>query len=200
MAQSGGVFEATRFATPCEISRATVSNYLGVLESTYVAHVIRPFNTHRQTEIVSAPKVYAFDTGFVCYHKGWRDLRPQDFGLLWEHFVLNELMARLQTRRLLYWRDKRGHEIDFVWALRGAEPLAIECKWSAADFDPSNLLAFRRRYPSGGNVVVTSDTGRPWKKKYSDVEVRFLGLEMLVQELAAADWRNKRGQNAKSRG
>jgi hypothetical protein len=28
MAQSGGIFEATRFAAPCEVSRTTISNSL----------------------------------------------------------------------------------------------------------------------------------------------------------------------------
>jgi len=96
LAQSGGIFEATRFSRPCEVSRPTISTYLKVLEATFVAHVIRPFSTHRATEIVSAPKVYGFDTGFVCYYRGWQELRPEDFGVLWEHFVLNEIMANLQ--------------------------------------------------------------------------------------------------------
>ena len=29
-------------------------------------------------------------------------------------------MARLQSRELHYWRDKRGHEVDFVLGLLGA--------------------------------------------------------------------------------
>jgi hypothetical protein len=81
----------------------------------------------------------AFDTGFVCYHRGWHQLRREDLGLLWEHYVLNELHAHLQSRRVLYWRDKRGHEVDFIWQPRGGAPIAIECKWSAADFDPTAL-------------------------------------------------------------
>jgi len=47
MAQSGGIFDATRFARPCEVSRPTITNYLRVLEATFVAHVIRPFSTRR---------------------------------------------------------------------------------------------------------------------------------------------------------
>jgi hypothetical protein len=94
LAQSGGIFEATSFAKPCEVNRSTISNYLKALEATFVAHVLRPFHSHRSTEIVAAPKVYAFDTGFVCYHRGWHQLRRQDLGILWEHFVLNELQAR----------------------------------------------------------------------------------------------------------
>lgn len=80
MAQSGGLFEGTRFAAPCEISRTSTSNYLNVLEATFGAHVIRPFSTHRPTEIVSAPKVYGFDTGFVAYYRGRQDFRRGDLG------------------------------------------------------------------------------------------------------------------------
>jgi len=32
-----------------------------------------------------------------------------------------------------YWRDKRGHEVDFVIARRHGPPIAVECKWSASD-------------------------------------------------------------------
>src|SRR3989338_2005100 len=112
MAQSGSIFEATRFTTPCEVSRTTITNYLKVLEATFVAHVIHPFSFHRPTEIISAPKIYGFDTGFVCYYRGWHQLREEDLGILWEHYVLNEIQARLHTRRIHYWRDKRGHEMD----------------------------------------------------------------------------------------
>ena len=78
MTQSGGIFEAIKFAAPCEVSRTTIANYLKVLEATFVAHVVRPFSTHRPTEIVAAPKVYGFDTGFVCYYRGWQELRLDD--------------------------------------------------------------------------------------------------------------------------
>ena len=114
IAQSGGVFEASSFARPCEVSRGTISNYLSVLEATFVVHVIRPFSSRRATEIVAAPKVYGFDTGFVCYYRGWSQLRQEDLGLLWEHFVLNEIMAQTQSREIHYWRNKRGLEVDFV--------------------------------------------------------------------------------------
>lgn len=184
MAQSGGIFEATRFAQSCEVSRTTISNYLTVLDATFVAHVVRPFSSHRSTEIVAAPKVYGFDTGFVCYHRGWRQLRDEDLGLLWEHFVLNEVQARTQSRQVLYWRDKRGHEVDFVWVRRGREPVAIECKWSGDDFDPTNLRAFRSRYPDGENVVVAQDVERTFTRTYGGIRVRFEGLPSLARRIA----------------
>ena len=183
MVQSGGIFEATAFARPCEVSRATIANYLAVLEATFVVHVIRPFSSHRPIEIISAPKVYAFDVGFMCYYRGWHELRNDDFGTLWEHFVLNEIHAQTQSHRIFYWRDKRGHEVDFVLARRKSEPTAIECKWSASDFDATNLKAFRRQYPKGNNFVVASDVQRAFSRQYDNVQVRFVGLRDLVKEM-----------------
>jgi len=185
MARSGGIFEATKFSAPCEVSRTTIANYLKVLESTFVVQVVRPFSRHRPTEIVSAPKVYAFDTGFVCYYRGWEKLRPEDLGVLWEHFVLNEVQASSQERSMRYWRDKRGHEVDFVQVRRGGAPVAIECKWSAGDFDPGNLQAFRRGYPNGDNFVVAHDVDRSFTRTSGEITVRFTGLRSLVRRLTS---------------
>ena len=183
MAQSGGIFEATRFTRPCEVSRTTISNYLAVLEATFVVHVLRPFSSHRATEIIAAPKVYGFDTGFVCYHRGWHQLRGEDLGLLWEHFVLNEMQARLQTREIRYWRDKRGHEVDFVLAPRKQAPATIECKWSSNDFDPVAIQAFRRNYPRGDNFVVAHDVERSFTKSYGELSVKYVSLADLIAKL-----------------
>jgi hypothetical protein len=183
MVQSGGIFEARKLAAPCGISQSTVANYLKVLEETFVVHVVRPFHTHRPREIVSAPKVYGFDTGFVCYYRGWTTLRPGDMGTLWEHFVLNEMHAAVQSRAVGYWRDKQKHEVDFIWAPRGRQPLAIECKWSARDFDAEPLCAFRRMHPAGENVVVAHDVDRPFKKAWGDVTVHFENLPTLLRRL-----------------
>ncbi len=184
MAQSGGIFEATRFARPCEVSRPTITNYLRVLEATFVAHVIRPFSSRRPTEIVAAPKVYGFDTGFVCYYRGWQELRDDDLGVLWEHFVLNEIMARSQSREVFYWRDKRGHEVDFVLAARRKKPMAIECKWSASRFDPTNVMAFRHQHPQGENVVLAHDVERAFTRSLGSLRVRFESLRSFANSIS----------------
>ncbi len=181
--QSGGIFEALRFAGPCEVSRGTVMNYVKALEATWVIQVIRPFSTRRSTEIISAPKTYAFDTGFVCYFRGWERLREDDYGFLWEHWVLNEIHSHLQTPVVHYWRDKRGHEIDFVLIQRGKGPLAIECKWKAEYFESANLRAFRRQYPKGQNWVVCQDVDRGYSRSYDQWKVEFIGLEEMDRRL-----------------
>lgn len=157
MAQSGGIFEAQKFSAPCEVSRTTIANYLSVLETTFTAHIVRPFSKRLTTEIVAAPKVYGFDTGFVAFAKGWNTLLNEQAGILLEHWVLNEFHSIVQQPVLNYWRDKAGHEIDFVWSQRGQSPTAIECKWQESLFDPSSLKSFRNRHPKGENLLVTSE-------------------------------------------
>lgn len=191
MAQSGGMFEATSFARACEVSRTTIANYLAVLEATLVVHVIRPFVGGAAAEIVAAPKVYGFDTGFVCYHRGWHDLRREDMGLLWEHLVLNEMHAHLGAGAIHYWRSKHGNEIDFVLARRGAPPTAIECKWTAGDFDAANLRAFRGAYPGGANYVVASDVDRPITRRYGELTVRFVSPGQLIGDIGVLSRRRR---------
>lgn len=181
--QTGGIFEAARFAAPCEISRSTVGNYLAVLEATGVVHIVRPFSSRLQTEIVAAPKTYAFDTGFICHFKGWTILRNDDMGLLWEHFVLNEICGVLGSSAIKYWRDKSGHEIDFIIDRRGKKPVAVECKWRAAGLDATNLAAFNKIYPESEKWVVSSDIDDGFEKTLRGIRVRFCGLKELKKHL-----------------
>jgi uncharacterized protein len=182
--QSGGIFEAAPLARACEVSRPTITNYVSVLEATFALHVVRPYAAGGSAEIVSAPRVYGFDTGFVCHQRGWRDLRPDDRGVLWEHVVLNELHAHAGRDPIRYWRSKHGNEVDFVIAHRGQPPIAVECKWSSGAFDPAGVRAFRRRYPKGENWVVAQDVRQAYQGRFGPLTVRFAPLadvRVLVQ-------------------
>ena len=193
LANSGGMFEATRFTAPCEVTRGTIANYLAVLEQTFVVHIIRPFSTHKHTEIVMAPKVYGFDTGFVCYAKGQRELRPEDLGLMWEQCVLNEIHAQLQTHSINYWRDKHGHEVDFVMRNKGTNELTvIECKYTSSSLSKSksmdsglssNIEAFRKHYPAGKNYIVASDIDHSFERQYGGRVLSFVNAKQLIEAL-----------------
>lgn len=180
---SGGIFEASHYAGPSDISRPTVANYLAVLEDTRVAHVIRPYSTYKPTEIVSAPKVYAFDTGFVCHYRGWHTLRGEDLGYLWEHYILNEIHAQAPLIKVHYWRDKRGHEIDFVLVPWGKSPITVECKWSANNMETRNLIAFRKAYSEGENWLVLPNVERPFKRHHDRLEWDCIGLPEFIRRL-----------------
>lgn len=61
-AQSGGLCELTSFTAACEASRQTLANYLDIFAATGFVHVLRPFATNPNREIVAMPKVCAFAT------------------------------------------------------------------------------------------------------------------------------------------
>ena len=106
-------------------------------------------------------------------------------GYLWKHYVLNEMHGRTQSREIHYWRDKRGHEIDFVWAKRGRAPIAIECKWSLNNIEPRNIHSFRRLYPDGENFIVSRGVDRSFSRTYAGIKVNFVGLNDLIKRLEA---------------
>src|SRR2546425_612443 len=69
--QSGGLLSVTNLASDSQISRPTIMNWLEVYEVTHTIRVLRPFAAGGRREIVAQPKVYGFDTGFVCHTRGW---------------------------------------------------------------------------------------------------------------------------------
>jgi hypothetical protein len=178
--QSGGQLEVTRTASALGVSRPTVESHLQALEITHALTLVRPFHGGGQKELVKQPKVYAFDTGFVSFARGWDPLRPDDCGLLWEHLVLESLQATFPGDAIRYWRDKAGREVDFVRVRQRDEVDAIECKWDAGAFDAGALKVFRAHYPKGCNYLVTPLTGSAYRRRFAKLEVQICspaGLE-----------------------
>ena len=171
MKQSGGLLEVARAASALGISRPTVEKQLRALGVTHAATLVRPFHGGGQKEIVKMPKVYGFDTGFVSFCRGWDPLRPDDYGPLWEHLVLEYLQAHAPDWQIFYWRDKVGREIDFVLARSRDQVDVVECKWDPGQFDAGSLRAFRSYYPRGKNYLVSPLTVRGYPKTISGLEI-----------------------------
>jgi predicted AAA+ superfamily ATPase len=170
--QSGGQFEVTKAATSLGIMRPTVESHLRALEITHAIALLRSFHGGGQNELIKQHKVYAFDTGFVSFARGWDPLRPDDLGILWEHLVLEHLQAHFPDTPACYWRDKLGHEVDFILAHRRDAVDAIECKWDPGAFDCAALRLFRSYYPKGRNYLVTPSGQPAYDKWYADIQVR----------------------------
>ncbi|KAF0126497.1 MAG: Uncharacterized protein FD189_1374 [Elusimicrobia bacterium] len=170
MRQSGGLLEAAKAASALGISRPTVESHLVAMEITGAVRAVRPFFGGGRKELVKVPRIYGFDTGFVSFFRGWDQLRPSDNGTLWEHLALDWLAARNPETPVLYWRDKAGHELDFVLP-RGRDSVDVyECKWSPSDFSPDALKVFRAAYPKGDNYLVCP-VSAGYKKRVGDFEL-----------------------------
>jgi len=131
-------------------------------------------------------RVYGFDTGFVCHARGWRSLRQEDLGGLWEHLVLDELRAHFEPGEIHYWRNKQKHQLDFVVAQRGCPPVAIECKWKLKAAELGNFQSFRKLYPDAKLVIIATDGARPRHNRNNDTIEAGLGHLPAAVELSMA--------------
>ena len=167
--QSGGQLELARLASLSGMSRPTVRSHIEAMAITHVLHLLRPYHGGGKRELVARAKCYGFDTGFVCFEKGWTSLRPEDRGVLWEHLVLDTLRGLFGDERVFYWRDKSGREMDFVIRRERGRVDVVECKINPDRLDPSGIRAFREVYPDGRNYIVS-----PAAKRHHGIRIRDL--------------------------
>jgi len=183
MRQSGGMLDVTKLAAESQISRPAVTNWLEVYQITHVAHLVRPFSAGGRREIVAQPKVFGFDTGLVCHARGWDHLRTEDCGVLWEHLVLDTLIAA-GAPKIHFWRDKQQREVDFVVPHGRAAVDAIECKWNPEAFETRGLAAFREQYLKGKNYVVSPLNGPSYERVQGGLKITIVSPGELRQAMA----------------
>ena len=153
--QSGGQLDYSRLSSLSEQSRPTVKSHVEALQIAHAVFLLSPFHGGGKREIVSRPKCYAFDTGFVTFEKGWDSIREDDRGLLWEHLVLDALRFRHADEDIFYWQDKSRREVDFVVRHTRDRVDAIECKINPDRFNTVSFETFRSIYPHGENYIVS---------------------------------------------
>lgn len=161
--QSGGQIDYNRLAGLSELSRPTVKSHLEAMQAAHAAHLLPPFHGGGRREIVSRPKCYMFDTGFVTFEKGWESIRDDDRGLLWEHLVLDALRLRCPDEDLFYWRDKSRREVDFVVRRGQGRVDVVECKVNPDRLDTAAIETFRSLYPEGENFIVSPVVKTPYR-------------------------------------
>ena len=161
--QSGGQIDYSRLANSSELSRPTVKAHIDAMQTAHAVYLLRPFHGGGKREIVSRPKCYAFDTGFVTFEKGWESIRDDDRGLLWEHLVLDALRFRYADEDIFYWQDKSRREVDFVIRRERDRVDVVECKIKPDKFSPVAVETFRDLYPKGGNYIVSPVVKKPYR-------------------------------------
>jgi predicted AAA+ superfamily ATPase len=179
MRQSGGLVDFTNLAKLSDLNRQTVKSHLESLTITHTLHLLSPFYGGGRREITRRPKAYSFDTGFITYMNGWTELREKDRGLLWEHLVLDILRTFIIPYKILYWRDKSGHEIDFVIPSKNRSVHTIECKINPDQFKTKSLKTFRELYPRGNNFVICPFLSESYNQNVNGYQIKFCAIEHL---------------------
>ena len=161
--QSSGQLDYGRLATLSELSRPTVKSHIEAMQAAHAVYLLPPFHGGGRREIVSRPKCYAFDTGFITFEKGWESIRDDDRGLLWEHLVLDALRFRHADEDIFYWQDKSRREVDFVVRRGQGRVDVVECKVNPDRLGTIAIETFRSLYPEGDNYIVSPAVKKPYR-------------------------------------
>ncbi|MEW6320977.1 MAG: ATP-binding protein [Acidobacteriota bacterium] len=132
----GQLLNRTALAAPLGVSVPTVTQWLGVLETTAQILIVPPFYENLGKRLVKSPKVYVADSGLACHLLGIEtpsELARSPFrGALFEGFIAAEIVKAQvnagRRREIYHFRDEQGLEVDFVVPGRGGALTLIECK------------------------------------------------------------------------
>jgi len=161
-------------ARDAALSHPTAHRYLNLLETGCLITRLRPFATNLAGSLVKAPKLFWTDCGLAAALAGIRsssDLASRmDAGFWLEQTLFQTLQTwralEPQRRKLHFWRDRAGHEVDFILEQDG-KLVALEVKAGSqiTTSDTAGIRAFRdamkRKAPLVRSVVLHAGNARP---------------------------------------
>ncbi len=133
--RTGQILNMTSLANDCGIDQKTVSAWLGILQSSYIIYLLKPYYNNFNKRIMKTPKLYFYDTGVACSLLGIKSAEQIAIhaakGALFENLIVSELLKKRfnagEIDNLFYWRDKTGNEVDIITENEG-KLTAIELK------------------------------------------------------------------------
>jgi hypothetical protein len=132
----GQILNLNRIANDCGISQTTATEWLSLLEASYIVTRLQPFHSNTRKRLVKRPKLYFYDTGIASFllgitEEGYVDAHPLK-GALFENLVVIEVMKFFFNRNdpvmISFYRDSDGNEIDLLIS-KGPHLLPIEIKY-----------------------------------------------------------------------
>jgi len=121
--------------TPRGVSQTTATEWLNLMEASYVLYRLKPWFANTGKRLVKRPKLYFYDTGVASFLLG---LTAPDHvenhplrGALFENSVINEVLKfdlhRDRMAELFFYRDSNGNEVDLLYR-RGRILVPMEIK------------------------------------------------------------------------
>lgn len=185
--QTASLLNTTRLAAPFELQRATIDNYVNVLEQLFLVERLQPWYTNVEKRLLKTPKIHIRDSGLgsevLEMDSGVLQLARPQFGHLLETFVYQELRryasAHPERHRFSHYRDRDQLEVDIV-VERGRRYLAgVEVKLGATirSDDFRGLQKLQRVTPerfTSGVVLYDGERCVPFGEKLFAVPISFL--------------------------
>lgn len=138
----GQLLNLSSLANECGISVTAATNWLSILEASYICYLLKPDYNNYAKRLVKTPKLYFYDTGLAC---SLLDIQNAEQitthflrGGLFENLVINEFVKECYNKgiepSLSFWRDSTGNEVDLL-RTTGGKQYAYEIK-SGATYSP----------------------------------------------------------------
>ncbi len=133
--RSCGLVNKSDLANEADLSEATVSNYLVMLEMIFQVSLLKPYTSNVSKRFIKSAKFFMSDSGVLCHLLGVESvaelINSRHKGEIVETFVYNELQKHIgysQTQPKIYhYRTNDKKEIDFIIEKAG-KIFAIEVK------------------------------------------------------------------------
>ncbi|MCK9467531.1 MAG: ATP-binding protein [Candidatus Absconditabacterales bacterium] len=172
--QSGNLLDLNELSRTLSISRKTLSEYIFLLESTYILKLIRPFYKNTRSELIKTPKIFFIDTGLM-HILSLREFPKNIQGNSFETSLFSELL-KIQ-KKVNFWRTTNKQEIDFIIQNK-QELFAIEAKLNFQSSLTSALSFFKEKYSSKNfltSIYGEKEDSEALMKKYPWEIVRLIG-------------------------
>lgn len=137
-ARHGQVFNQAEISREIGVTLPTVKSWTGVLEASYIAHLLPPWFRNYGKRITKTPKCYFYDSALATLLTRQPDpksaLSGAMGGALLEGWVVTEaikvFMSLGRKPDLYYWRSHDGLEVDLLVMIKG-KLCPIEIKLTA---------------------------------------------------------------------
>jgi len=119
-ARTGSEFNASQLAKETGVSAPTISEWLSILDTSYITYAVRPYFANISKQLTKMPKVYFYDTGLLCYLLGIESETQYQSsplrGALFENMAMGELMKSQynagRAPSISFYRERSGKEVD----------------------------------------------------------------------------------------
>jgi len=150
--RTGKLLNQADLARDAALSHSTAHRYLNLLETGCLITRLRPLATNPAAALVKAPRLFWNDCGLAAALAGIKSSseasQRMDAGFWLEQTLFQSLQTwralEPQRRKLHFWRDRAGHEVDFILEQDG-KLVALEIKAGnqVTSSDASGIRAFR---------------------------------------------------------
>ena len=149
--QVGSQVSYSEIGTMVGLDSKTVEKYIDLLEKVFIIYRLTSYSNNLRNELTTCKKVYFYDNGVrnaLISAFNPLDLRD-DIGLLWENFIMAELLKKDKNTRNFarrwFWRTKQKQEVDLIHEADGVFT-AYEFKWNEKKNVPCPA-SFKDAYP-----------------------------------------------------